>query len=129
MFKSLVTGGAGFMGSHVVDELISMGHEVVVLDDLSGGFIDNINPAAHFVAGSIVDHQMVDMLFDAHRFDYVYHLAGTPLKVSATSSSVSTIRTISSEASISSTRQSIPRPFDALCSRHPSRCTAGINCR
>ncbi len=73
--KSLVTGGAGFIGSHVVDELIRMGHEVVVLDDLSGGFKENVNPRATLVTGSIMDMPAIDELFDAHRFDYVFHLA------------------------------------------------------
>jgi UDP-glucose 4-epimerase len=41
MPTSLVTGGAGFMGSHVADRLLRMGHDVVVLDDLSGGFREN----------------------------------------------------------------------------------------
>jgi len=75
MVRSLVTGGAGFMGSHVADELVSMGHEVVVLDDLSGGSRDNVNPAARFVEGSVLDHALMDRLFAEHRFDYVYHLA------------------------------------------------------
>jgi UDP-glucose 4-epimerase len=73
--KSLVTGGAGFIGAHVVNELIGMGHQVVVLDDLSGGFKDNVNPAAEFVQGSILDHQLIDTMFEKHQFDYVYHLA------------------------------------------------------
>ena len=51
MVKSLVTGGAGFIGAHVTNHLISMGHSVVVLDDLSGGFEDNINKEAIFVKG------------------------------------------------------------------------------
>jgi UDP-glucose 4-epimerase len=42
MATSLVTGGAGFMGSHVAEHLLTMGHEVVVLDDLSGGFEENV---------------------------------------------------------------------------------------
>jgi UDP-glucose 4-epimerase len=73
--KSLVTGGAGFMGSHVAERLLGMGHQVVVLDDLSGGFRENIPEGAHFVEGSILDHALVNRLFDRHDFDYVYHLA------------------------------------------------------
>jgi UDP-glucose 4-epimerase len=73
--KSLVTGGAGFLGSHVVDELLGAGHDVVVLDDLSGGFRDNVNPRATFVEGSVSDAESVDSLYERHRFDYVFHLA------------------------------------------------------
>jgi len=73
--KSLVTGGAGFIGSHVAEELVNMGHEVVVLDDLSGGFPENVPPGAKFVQGSINDHLLIDALFGQHHFDYVYHLA------------------------------------------------------
>jgi UDP-glucose 4-epimerase len=72
---SLVTGGAGFIGSHVADELLAMGHEVVVLDDLSGGFRDNVPSGATFVEGSVVDAAAVNAVFRRHRFDYVFHLA------------------------------------------------------
>jgi UDP-glucose 4-epimerase len=75
MPTSLVTGGAGFIGAHVVNELIRQGHQVVVLDDLSGGFMENVNPKAVFVEGSVVDHVLVDRIFAQHKFDYVYHLA------------------------------------------------------
>jgi UDP-glucose 4-epimerase len=75
MNTSLVTGGAGFIGAHVVNELVKMGHKVVVLDDLSGGFEENINPKAQFVNGSITDHELLAKLFTEHKFDYVYHLA------------------------------------------------------
>lgn len=71
----LVTGGAGFIGSHVVDELVRMGADVIVLDDLSGGFPDNINESATFIDGSIVDHELINRLFEQYHFKYVYHLA------------------------------------------------------
>jgi UDP-glucose 4-epimerase len=75
MATSLVTGGAGFMGSHVAEHLLKMGHTVVVLDDLSGGFESNVPAGAAFVRGTILDHALVDRLFERHAFDYVYHLA------------------------------------------------------
>lgn len=75
MAKSLVTGGAGFIGAHVTDHLIAAGHEVVVLDDLSGGFVENVNKDATFVEGSVTDNELIDRLFEEHQFQYVYHLA------------------------------------------------------
>lgn len=75
MTRSLVTGGAGFMGSHVAEHLLSTGHDVVVLDDLSGGFRENVPAGATFVEGSILDHELINRLFERHDFDYVYHLA------------------------------------------------------
>ncbi len=73
--KSLVTGGAGFMGSQVAEHLISMGHDVLVLDDLSGGFRENVPTGAAIVEGSIQDNHLVDELFEKNKFDFVYHLA------------------------------------------------------
>ena len=75
MAVSLVTGGAGFIGSHVAEHLVRMGHRVIALDDLSGGFTDNVPAGATFVRGTILDHDLIDTLFDEHNFDYVYHLA------------------------------------------------------
>jgi UDP-glucose 4-epimerase len=73
--KVLVTGGAGFIGSHVADALIADGHEVVVLDDLSGGFESNLPPRASFIHASVIDAGRIDALFEQQRFDYVFHLA------------------------------------------------------
>ncbi|MEN2993057.1 MAG: NAD-dependent epimerase/dehydratase family protein [Bacteroidia bacterium] len=75
MAVSLVTGGAGFIGSHVADALLEMGHEIVVLDDLSGGFLDNVPHKAIFVQGSINNYSLLEQLFQKYRFTYVYHLA------------------------------------------------------
>lgn len=75
MKTSLVTGGAGFIGSHVAECALKLGHRVVVLDDLSGGFRDNVPPDARFIEGSITDHELIDRLFSEYSFDYVYHLA------------------------------------------------------
>ncbi len=75
MKVSLVTGGAGFIGAHVTNHLIDAGHKVIVLDDLSGGFRENVHASAVFVEGSITDHKLLAQLFNEHKFDYVYHLA------------------------------------------------------
>jgi UDP-glucose 4-epimerase len=72
---SLVTGGAGFIGAHVTHHLLNMGHKVIVLDDLSGGFKENVPASTKFIEGSITDVSLVNALFEEHNFDYVYHLA------------------------------------------------------
>lgn len=72
---SLVTGGAGFIGSHVIAELLARGHRVVSFDDLSGGIPENVPAGATQVTGSILDHVLLRELFARHQFDYVFHLA------------------------------------------------------
>jgi UDP-glucose 4-epimerase len=71
--KILVTGGAGFIASHIADAFIENGHEVVILDDLSTGFEKNINPKAKFVKLNI-QHD-VSFLFEEEKFDVVNHHA------------------------------------------------------
>ena len=73
--KVLVTGVAGFIGSHVARHLLKAGHAVVGLDDLSGGFEDHAQPGTHFVRGSVNDEMLVNGLFAEHQFQYIFHLA------------------------------------------------------
>ncbi len=72
--KILVTGGAGFIASHLTDALILQDHEVFVLDNLSTGFKKNINPKAHFVESDIRDKGIID-LFRKEKFDLLCHHA------------------------------------------------------
>jgi len=73
--KALVTGAAGFIGSHVARHLLNEGLKVVALDDLSGGFRDNVPEAAVWVQASVTDYELLQALFEAEQFDYVFHLA------------------------------------------------------
>jgi UDP-glucose 4-epimerase len=73
--RALVTGAAGFIGSHVADHCLALGMEVVATDDLSGGFIDNVPEAAAWVQGDLRDREFVADLWQHGPFDYVYHLA------------------------------------------------------
>jgi len=75
MSLCLVTGAAGFIGSHVVDSLLKSGHSVLALDDLSGGFRQHVDPSAVFIEGSITDRALIDRLFRDHPIEYVFHLA------------------------------------------------------
>ncbi len=75
MSKVIVTGGAGFIGCYLARILASRGYEVVVLDDLSGGFRENVPDSCDFIQGSILDYDLVTSLFAEHRFEYVFHLA------------------------------------------------------
>jgi UDP-glucose 4-epimerase len=71
----LVTGAAGFIGSHICRCLIHEGNRVTGLDDLSGGFRDHLPEGVQFVQGSVTDAALVQKLFAEHKFDYVFHLA------------------------------------------------------
>jgi UDP-glucose 4-epimerase len=76
--RVLVTGGAGFIGSHLTDRLVHEGHEVTVLDNLETGRIENLDGAKKsgkltFVEGSVLDPALVDAL--VAETDYIYHLA------------------------------------------------------
>src|SRR5438552_10905471 len=73
---ALVTGAAGFIGPHLTRALAADGRvRVVALDDLSGGFRDNLPPDVAFVEGSVTDAALVARVFQEHRIRHVFHLA------------------------------------------------------
>lgn len=73
----LVTGGAGYIGSHMVLELLDAGERVVVIDDLSTGFRWAVPDAARLVVGDIGDQDLVRTVIDRHRVEAVIHFAGS----------------------------------------------------
>ena len=76
--RILVTGGAGFIGSHIVDQCITMGHEVAVIDNLweeGGGKEQNLNPKARFYRADITDSAALQSIFDEVRPEVVSHQA------------------------------------------------------
>jgi len=72
----LITGGAGYIGSHVADSFLSAGFEVVVVDDLSTGRRDFVPDGATFVHGAVEDEAVLASVFDTHPIEGVVHLAG-----------------------------------------------------
>ena len=71
----IVTGGAGFIGSNLVDRLVEAGHEAVVVDNLSSGKRDYINARAKFYEADIRDQKKIEEIFAAEKPDFVCHLA------------------------------------------------------
>ncbi|QOW51065.1 UDP-glucose 4-epimerase GalE [Acinetobacter sp. YH12138] len=83
MAKILVTGGAGYIGSHTCIQLLSAGHDVVVLDNLSNSSVESLArvqalaaKTLDFVEGDILDQQILDQIFQHHSIDAVIHFAG-----------------------------------------------------
>lgn len=73
--KVLVTGGAGYIGSHVVQMLIEQGHEVVVYDNLGAGHREAVHKSATLIVGDLHDIPALKAVFDAHQFDGIMHFA------------------------------------------------------
>jgi len=72
----LVTGGAGYIGAHIVDLLCDSNYSVIVLDNLSSGYKENLNPKAKLVIGDILNKDDLNNLFKSHKFLSVIHMAG-----------------------------------------------------
>lgn len=77
MDSILITGGAGYIGSHIALALTTRGHDVVVLDDLSTGRADAVHAPAELVRGALNDRTLLDTLFSGSRFSAVIHCAGS----------------------------------------------------
>jgi UDP-glucose 4-epimerase len=73
--KVLITGGAGFIGSHLADKLLELNHEVFVLDDLSSGDLNNLSARCKFFEVEICDKNSISKAFEIVKPDAVYHLA------------------------------------------------------
>lgn len=73
--KILVTGGAGFIGSHVVDALINKNHEVVVVDNLSTGKKENVNSKSKLIEEDITNFSAIENIFTKENPEIIYHLA------------------------------------------------------
>jgi len=75
MTTMIVTGGAGFIGSNLVDKLIELGHRVIIIDNLLTGLKENINPKAIFYEEDIRDLNALDNIFSKEKPEYIFHLA------------------------------------------------------
>lgn len=73
--KVLVTGAAGFMGSHLVDALLELGHDVFGVDDLSGGYMENVNPTSKFTKLDLRERQATEDYINSIKPELVFHLA------------------------------------------------------
>ena len=76
MRRVLVTGGAGFIGSHLTDRLLADGFAVTVLDNLTTGLRENVPTEARLIEGDVGDREAVADVFASERFDAVFHIAG-----------------------------------------------------
>lgn len=79
----LVTGAAGFIGSHIVDELIENNYKAIAIDNLSSGKKEYVNKKAVFIKADVTNQQDLDKIFGQNKIDVIMHLAGQPSIVNA----------------------------------------------
>lgn len=75
--KCLVTGAAGFIGSHIAERLVNEKHYVFCVDDLSAGYKKNLPEGSHFLKADITNKEHMDWLFSGHKFDCIFHNAAS----------------------------------------------------
>jgi nucleoside-diphosphate-sugar epimerase len=75
MKNILVTGGAGAIGSNLARTLLSLDYNVIILDDLSSGFKENVDARAKFYEGSLLENDLLVHIFQKHKIDFIFHLA------------------------------------------------------
>src|SRR5215211_3824831 len=90
--RVLVTGGAGFIGSHMADRLLAEGHEVTIIDNETTGRPENVPAAAHYARGNVVTPNQIEPIF-AEGLDAVFHIAGQVSLVRAYSDPTLDLRT------------------------------------
>ncbi len=78
MAKYLVTGGLGFVGSHLSEELVNQGHDITILDNLSNGQLSNISKIKDKVTVYIAQVEQLQYIIFNNEFDGVFHLATAP---------------------------------------------------
>ena len=91
--KIIVTGGAGFIGSHIVDAYIRAGHRVAVIDNLSTGFKKNLNPKAKFYDADIRELKTIEKIFRREKPDIVNHHAALAAVVESVKNPIPTLET------------------------------------
>lgn len=90
--KALVTGGAGFIGSHLVDRLVKEHFDVTIFDNFSTGLKEYVNPKAKLIIGDLRNQKNIDALFK-NNFDLVFHIAGQASNINSFSSPIPDIET------------------------------------
>lgn len=93
MKSVLVTGGAGFIGSHIIEELIERKYNVIVVDNLASGNRKNVPDGIKFIQSDVANREAVEKVFSENKIDVVFHLAGQPSIVNSFSDPTKDVNT------------------------------------